>query len=436
MDKRDRRGVAAPSGRLSRTAHMAGLGAELAGRSLLKGAEALIRGQSLKPAGLLLTPGHMRRTAEELARLRGAAMKAGQLVSMDYGAVLAPELAEPLTRLQESAAPMPPHQLRRVLDRAWGPGWAARFERFETRPAAAASIGQVHRARLRGGRALAVKVQFPGVRDSIDVDLDTLSFLIRRSGLLPKGADIGPFLEGVRTRLHREADYLSEAQYLAAYAKALGDDRDFVTPGLETDLSGPDILAMDWLDGAPLKHAGSEDQARRNAIAERLVRLTLREIFEFGLIQSDPNPGNFRLCPDGRIALLDFGAVETVSPARAQGLRTLLRAGLEGDDAALETALEDAGAISAGLEPDVRARAVALARTGFAPLASTAVFDFAGSGLAERMRAEGQALQAAGFNHTPPVDFAYIQRKVAGIYLIAARLKARIALRPLVAAWL
>ncbi len=436
MTEETPRGIATPSGRFGRTARVAGLGVELAGRALINGAGALARGDAVTPRDLVLTPGNLNRLADELARLRGAAMKAGQLVSMDYGAVLPPELAAPLARLQESGPPMPPRQLRRALDRAWGPGWMAKFERFETRPAASASIGQVHRAQLRGGPALAVKVQFEGVRDSIDVDLDTLAFMVRRSGLLPKGADIDPFLDGVRARLHREADYVSEAESLTAYARALGDDRDFIMPGVVEALSGETVLVMDWVEGGPLSTLDGADQAVRNRAAAALIRLTVREVFAFGLIQSDPNPANFRFREDGRIALLDFGATETVTPERAAGLRAVLRAGLAGDDAALGEALLQAGAISDALAPDLRARAIAAARLALAPLGGSAPFDFAGAGLVDRLREEGAALQAAGFNHTPPVDLAYIQRKVAGVYLIAARLRAKLALRPLVADWL
>jgi predicted unusual protein kinase regulating ubiquinone biosynthesis (AarF/ABC1/UbiB family) len=436
MTEETPRGVATPSGRFGRTARVAGLGVELAGRALINGAGALARGDSLAPRDLVLTPGNLNRLADELARLRGAAMKAGQLVSMDYGAVLPPELAAPLARLQESGPPMPPRQLRRALDRAWGPGWMAKFERFETRPAASASIGQVHRAQLRGGPALAVKVQFEGVRDSIDVDLDTLAFMVRRSGLLPRGADIDPFLDGVRARLHREADYVSEAESLTAYARALGDDRDFIMPGIVEELSGESVLAMDWVEGGPLSTLDGADQALRDRAAAALIRLTVREVFAFGLIQSDPNPANFRFREDGRIALLDFGATEIVTPERAAGLRAVLRAGLAGDDAALGDALLQAGAISDALAPDLRAQAISAARLALAPLGLDAPFDFAGAGLVDRLREEGAALQAAGFNHTPPVDLAYIQRKVAGVYLIAARLRAKLALRPLVADWL
>ncbi|MGY6627140.1 MAG: ABC1 kinase family protein [Oceanicaulis sp.] len=430
------RGVATPSGRLGRTARVAGLGVELAGRALINGASALARGETIAPRDLVLTPGNLNRLADELARLRGAAMKAGQLVSMDYGAVLPPELAAPLARLQESGPPMPPRQLRRVLDRTWGAGWMAKFKRFETRPAASASIGQVHRAQLRDGRALAVKVQFEGVRDSINVDLNTLAFMVRRSGLLPKGADIDPFLDGVRTRLHREADYVSEAASLKAYACALGDDRNFIMPGVVADLSGETVLAMDWVEGGPLSVLDGAPQPVRDRAAQALISLTVREVFAFGLIQSDPNPANFRFREDGRIALLDFGATEIVTPQRADGLRAVLRAGLDGDDAALGDALLHAGAISDTQPPQIRARAIAAARLALEPLGGSAPFDFAGAGLLDRLREEGAALQAAGFNHTPPVDLAYIQRKVAGMYLIAARLRAKLALKPLVAAWL
>ena len=160
---------------------------------------------------LVLTPGNVGRLADRLSHLRGAAMKLGQMISMDAGDLLPPELAAILAQLRSQAHRMPPEQLSRVLDSEWGPDWRRRFSRFNATPIAAASIGQVHRATLPDGRELAIKVQYPGVRESIDSDVDNVATLLRVSGVLPRELDLAPLLTEAKRQLHEEADYEREA---------------------------------------------------------------------------------------------------------------------------------------------------------------------------------------------------------------------------------
>ncbi|MEL7488035.1 MAG: AarF/UbiB family protein, partial [Pseudomonadota bacterium] len=189
MDGLDLKGAAVPRRRLSRAARFGGLAAGVAGDVALRGAGRALRGERPDLGSLLLTPANAARIADELAKLRGAAMKIGQLVSMDAGDLLPPEFAEIMARLRATAAPMPGRQLKSVLTENWGRDWLRRFDAFDVRPLAAASIGQVHRARTNDGRDLAIKIQYPGVRASIDSDVDNVATLINLSGLLPKDTD-------------------------------------------------------------------------------------------------------------------------------------------------------------------------------------------------------------------------------------------------------
>ena len=185
---------------------------------------------------------------EQLAQMRGAAMKIGQLVSMDTGDVLPPELSAIMARLRDGAHVMPPAQLKKVLGAEWPAGWLARFEQFDVHPIAAASIGQVHRARTRDGRDLAIKVQYPGVARSIDSDVANVGALIRMSGLLPKGFALAPYLEQARLQLHEETDYAAEGRHLARFGARLAGDARFVVPGEAPEWTTGTILAMDFVD--------------------------------------------------------------------------------------------------------------------------------------------------------------------------------------------
>ena len=186
--------MAVPSGRGSRLARLGWMATGIAGSMMAEGARQLAQGNRPKMSDLLLTPANARRVADQLAKLRGAAMKVGQLVSMETGDLLPPALAEILARLRSDARAMPKAQVASVLETNWGKGWEKQFKHFSYTPLAAASIGQVHRAQTRDGRDLAIKIQYPGVRESIDSDVDNVAGLLRLSGLLPRDMDIKPLL--------------------------------------------------------------------------------------------------------------------------------------------------------------------------------------------------------------------------------------------------
>lgn len=224
------RAVPVPRGRMSRLARLGGLAGSIAGGMLAEGARQFARGERPRIGDLLLTPANARRVSDELARLRGAAMKVGQLLSMDAGELLTPELAEILARLREDATPMPMSQLVTVLEAQWGAGWESRFTQFSFTPAAAASIGQVHFARTADAGEIALKIQYPGVRESIDSDVDNVARLLRLSGLFPARMALDSLLDEAKHQLHAEADYRQEGRWLKRYTELLADDRRFVLP--------------------------------------------------------------------------------------------------------------------------------------------------------------------------------------------------------------
>ena len=432
----DHDAVALPGGRIGRLLRLGGMTSGLVGDMAAAGLRQLAQGQRPRMQQMILTPQTATRVTRDLRVMRGAAMKLGQMLSMDPGLVLPPEMTTILAALRDEAHHMPPAQLRDVLDAQWGRDWRRRFSRFDVRPFAAASIGQVHRARTHDGQELAIKVQYPGVADSIDSDIANLGTLLRLPGLLPRGLEIAPMLEELRSQLHAEVDYTAEARNLSTFNKLLAGSKVFRLPELHPELSTSNVLAMTWLDSQPLEALLAEPQALRDRVAAQLIGLLLQELFDFKTMQTDPNLANFRYDPtSGRIILLDFGAVTRFDPQQVAGFRALLRAGLAQDRAAADAALTALGYIDKATPASLRARILDMFDTAMTPLRDNAPFDFARSDLALRLNAMGLALgQDPDMAQTPPEGTLFLHRKIAGIYLLAARLNARIAIRPLVAA--
>ena len=431
-------GLPVPSRRLARLLRMGGLAGGIAGGALASGLQEVARGRRPRLGDLVMTPANARRVADELSRMRGAAMKVGQLLSMDAGDVLPPEIAAILARLRADAAPMPPRQLRDVLDAEWGEGWIRRFARFDVRPIAAASIGQVHRAETVEGRDLAIKIQYPGIRASIDSDIGNIAALIRLSGAAPPGMDLGPLLDDARRQLHEEADYAQEGRNLDAFGAHLAGSPDFLVPSRAEGLCTPNVLAMDYAPGVPVETLAGEAQPRRDEVAARLIGLVLRELFEFGEMQTDPNFANYRVDPEsGRIVLLDFGAVRRFPREVITAFGRLMRAGIDGDAEAARAAAIDVGLFEPAAPPVHQEIVLRMFATGMEPLRRGEPFDFGSSDLALRLREMGLRLGREGdIRHVPPTDTLLVERKVAGTYLLAARLGARVDLGAVVAPYL
>ena len=431
-------GLAVPSGRLARLAKFGGLASGIAGTMLADGARQLSQGRKPTVGDLLMTPANAIRVTEQLAQLRGAAMKVGQLLSMDAGEMLPPELADILARLRSDARHMPEVQLRAALNRRWGRGWEDRFETFDFTPMAAASIGQVHRGRTIDGRDLAIKVQYPGVRDSIDSDVDNIATLMRVSGVVPKTLDVTSILAEAKRQLHEEADYEREGRYLARFGALLADDADFRVPGLHADLTRSSVLAMSHVAGVPIETLTEASQEERDRVVTLLIQLLLRELFEFGLMQTDPNFANYLYDPDTRqIVLLDFGAARDLPPTIVEGYRRLLRAGITADREAARQAALDIGFFAADADAERQDQAMALFDLAMEPLRRPGPFDFSETGLTTPLREQGMALaEDRSFWHVPPIDTLFLQRKFGGVYLLASRLRARVDVRAMLEAYI
>jgi predicted unusual protein kinase regulating ubiquinone biosynthesis (AarF/ABC1/UbiB family) len=431
--KRDASTSAVPGGRWSRLARLGALAGGVAGSMLAEGMRQFVRGKRPRIGDLLLTPANARRVADQLAQLRGAAMKFGQLLSMDAGDLLPPELADILARLRADAKAMPMSQLASVLDKHWGHGWDRHFRQFSFTPVAAASIGQVHLAQTKDGRRLAIKVQYPGVRQSIDSDVDNVATLLRISGLLPSSLDVGPLLLEAKRQLHAEADYLGEGAWLRRYTELLADAPEFMLPEVHADLTTESVLAMSCMGGVPVESLRHAPQAERDRVAGLLFRLFFREMFEFQLIQTDPNFANYRYDrATGKLILLDFGATRRYRAAIVDAYRRLMASAVVGDRQGMSVAASAIGYFRADIGERQRQLVLDVFLLACEPLRHAGAYDFGNSDLPARIRDAGLALSTERDSwHTPPADALFLHRKAGGLYLLAAKLNARVDIRAL-----
>ena len=339
-----------------------------------------------------------------------------------------PELAQILARLRDDAHFMPPAQLKRVLNDNWRAGWLKEFKSFNVRPVAAASIGQVHRGLLKDGRDMAIKVQYPGVAKSIDSDVANVGALIKWSGLLPKGFDLAPYLDEARQQLHDETDYAGEGQFLTEFRSLLAPDARFTLPELHADWTTPGILSMSFVEGRPIEEAETLPQEARDAIATALIDLVLQELFDFGLMQTDPNFANYRYNPQsGKIVLLDFGATRRLSRDISSKYRDLLRAGACDDRDAMRDISIGIGFFGPDTHTTHQNKILSMMALVFSALQDADIFDFSRTDLSRRMQREGMELAEQGFIPPPvPIDVLFIQRKFGGVFLLASKLKARV----------
>jgi predicted unusual protein kinase regulating ubiquinone biosynthesis (AarF/ABC1/UbiB family) len=420
--------------RLGRLTHFGRLAGGLISGAVTEGTRQIVSGRRPSIGDVVLTPANARRMTQKLSEMRGAAMKVGQLLSMDNGQLISPEFSEILSRLRDDAHHMPLGQVAEVLGAAWGENWDDQFERFVFTPLAAASIGQVHEAVLNDGRRVAVKVQYPGIRDSIDSDIDNVAGLLRMFKLLPAESDIDSLMDEAKIQLHLEADYLREAGALKQFRqKVAGDDR-YATPEVLDDLTTHDVLTMSYLDGMPIEWLEDRAEDERNLAAGSLLELCLREIFEWGLVQTDPNFANYRYQPkSGTIELMDFGATRVYTTEQQASMRNLLQACVDGSGIDVADAAVAVGYLNGNDTPGYRDSIIKLLTTAIEPVRSREDYDFGKSDLASRMSdivLDMRLKKRVG--QMPPVSILFLHRKIGGLYLLLSRLKSRLPVRELV----
>ena len=430
--KRSPRSAAVPQSRFARFVRLGLAATEMAVGGAVEGLRRMTASSGSSPAttNVFLTSTNAKRLAQRLAHLRGAAMKIGQLLSLESGDFVPKELAEALAVLRASATPMPRRQLRGVLGREWGKGWEARFAELDEEPIAAASIGQVHRARTHDGRDLALKIQYPGIARSIDSDVDHAMTLVKLVRFLPGGYDLDPIVAEAKRQLHQEADYLAEARFLARYRRLMADEPGVLVPGVHGDFTTRRILAMDYVDGEPLAALAAEgvSQRSRDEMGAKFERLLFRELFEFGFMQTDPNFANYLWQRrSNRLVLLDFGSTRAFPPAFVEKYRRTCRAILAGDRSGIRAGALAIGYLAPEDSPAMVEAAIDVIQLVCEPLVHRGPYDFAASDLPSRAAAQGfELIFKQGLIRPPPPETAFLHRKLAGAFFLCAHIRARV----------
>ncbi|GAB3199489.1 AarF/ABC1/UbiB kinase family protein [Geodermatophilus arenarius] len=350
----DARGI--PRGSISRTARLASLPLGAAGRATL-GIGKRLSGQSSEAVAAEL----QQRTAEQLfavlGQLKGGAMKLGQTLSVFEAAVpeeVAAPYREALVKLQEAAPPMPVRTVHAVLAQQLGGTWRTRFREFDDQPAAAASIGQVHRATWRDGRDVAVKIQYPGAATALMADLNQLSRFARLFAALFPGMDVKPLIAELRARVIEELDYGLEADAQRQFAAAYAGDPEIVVPRVVA--SAPKVIVSEWLEGLPLSRVITEGtREQRDRAGHLMAVLHFSAPQRAGLLHADPHPGNFRLVDGGRLGVIDFGATARLPDGLPEPIGRLVRWALEGRAEEVLTDLRAEGFVRPGIEVDAQA---------------------------------------------------------------------------------
>ena len=342
-----------PRNALTRSVRMAALPAAFAGRTAL-GFGKRVGGKSAEIVAAELQA----RTAEQmfkvLGELKGGAMKLGQAMSI-FEAALPEDFAGPyraaLTKLQDAAPPLPAEAIHKILTDELGVEWRTKFLEFADQPAAAASIGQVHKATWHDGRVVAVKVQYPGADKALISDLNQMARMGKLFASWIPGLDIKPLLDELRDRAVDELDYLHESQNQRAFAIAFEGDPEFVIPHVL--VAAPHVLVSEWIDGTALSSIIKDgSQAERDAAGVLYERFLLSGPSRAGLLHADPHPGNFRITPDGRLGVLDFGACASLPDGLPSAMGSLLRIAQLGDAQTVIEGLRAEGFIKPNIEVD------------------------------------------------------------------------------------
>ncbi len=407
------------------------MGAGVATGVMAEGVRQISKGNRPKVSDLILTPANAKRVAKQLSAMRGAAMKVGQLLSMESNDLLPKELASILAQLRDSAFTMPRSQLVSVLESNYGQNWFEQFKEFDYAPLAAASIGQVHRAMTLDGDDIVLKIQYPGISQSIDSDVDNIASLLRITNLLPEHMDISSLLTDAKAQLHDEANYEVEAQYLQRFYTAFNSWDSVKVPELYPQLTTPSILAMSYVPGIAIEDVA--DSADANAIMTTLFKILLHELFELKLMQTDGNFANFRYDSDqSKIVLLDFGAAREFGDEFVADYSALLSAALQDDDAQIIVAADALGYEASNASKAYQELLLTVFKLVFEPFRQTGEYDFVKGGLSQRLSELGdQAYDFKRYWQTPPTDILYLHRKLGGMYLLAARLGAKVDCRAL-----
>jgi len=344
-----------PRTSLRRSARLAAVPLGAAGRAAL-GAGQRLAGKSAADVAEGIQAKNAQQVFEVLGQLKGAALKFGQALSILESALPA-ELVGPyresLTKLQNAAPPLSIKSVHQQLADALGPQWRDRFSDFNDTPAAAASLGQVHKAVWRDGREVAVKVQYPGVASAVKSDLSQIQRFGRMLGAVAPGLDVKALLAEVSERMKDELDYIRESQYQRAFAAAYEGDRDVLIPHVLA--AAPTVLITEWVDATPVAHVIAHGSpVQRDDAGTKYLSFLLASAGRVGMLHADPHPGNYHIAADGRLVVLDFGAVAQLPEGLPSAMGRVLRIAMQGNASFVLEGLRAEGFVRPGIDVDAQ----------------------------------------------------------------------------------
>ncbi|CAG8569625.1 8403_t:CDS:2 [Paraglomus brasilianum] len=380
-------------------------------------------------SSLLMSESNVDLLVNKLSHMRGAAMKLGQIISIQENDVVPPQLRQVLLKVQNNANRMPSWQLEKVMKQELGTNWRDNFRIFERIPTAAASIGQVHFAELASnGMPVTVKVQYPGVVDAISSDLDNLRGILLVSDLLPKGLYLDNTIRVAKKELAWETDYKREAECMKKFGELLKDDTDFVVPTVVDDLTTGMVMTYQRMIGEPLNKVESYDQETRNKIGANILRLCLRELFEFRFMQTDPNWTNFLYnISTQKIELLDFGASRGFDDKFVNLYQETLKAAVRSDEEACIHYSMEMGFLTGYETSTMRQAHIGSILTLGEPF-TRPLYDFSTQTVTARIRDLIPTMLK--YRLTPPPEETYsLHRKLSGAFLLCTKLRAVISCR-------
>ncbi|KAH0301997.1 ABC1-domain-containing protein, partial [Aureobasidium melanogenum] len=426
---------AVPSSRFGRLWQYGGLATSMAFGAVGESLRRVTGGAAAASGSLLLSPANMERLVAKLSRMRGAALKLGQMMSFQDSKMLPPAINAVLQRVQDSADYMPPWQRNKQLAANLGADWKDLFSTFEDVPMAAASIGQVHRATLASnGREVAVKIQYPGVRGSIDSDLNNLSLLLTASRLLPPGLFLDKTIANARLELGWECDYEREAKCGARFATLLEDESaTFRVPQVFPEACGPEVLTAELMHGKGVTKIPDLSQDERDWIGTQVLRLCLRELMEWRFMQTDPNWTNFlynrgNAPSERRLELLDFGASREYPESFVTPyVQLLIAASTHDRNACRDLSIKLGYLTGAESQAMLTAHVDSILTLGepFYSGRTSDYYDFKDQTITDRVR-EKIGLMVRERLAPPPEETYSLHRKLSGAFLLCARLGANV----------